>query len=116
MTLAFKKRYPAAFTAYAKACKAGEVAPGRIFVYQASDRLILHFPTKRHFRDRSKLTDIDAGLTALVSEIASRRIRSLAVPALGCGLGGLDWNIVRPRIEAALSKLDTVRVLVFAPA
>ncbi len=111
----FKKRYPAAFTAYAKACKAGEVEPGSIFVFEAGERVILHFPTKRHFRDESTLTDIDLGLTALADEIEARGLRSIGVPALGCEAGGLDWNDVRPRIEHALGSLGAVRVLLFEP-
>jgi O-acetyl-ADP-ribose deacetylase (regulator of RNase III) len=113
---AFKKRFPRAFTAYAKACERGEVAPGRIFVFDTGDRTILHFPTKRHFRDASTVADIDAGLTALVAEIESRDLRTLAIPALGCGAEGLDWDDVRPRIEEALAPLRDVRVQFFPPA
>lgn len=114
LAFAFKKRSPAAFTAYAKACKNGEVVPGRIFVFEAGERVILHFPTKRHFRDESTLEDIDAGLAALAAEIEARGLRSVGVPALGCEEGGLDWEDVRPRIEKALGGLDA-RVLVFPP-
>ncbi len=116
LSAAFKKKSPAAFTAYAKACKNGEVVPGRIFVFDAGERVILHFPTKRHFRDQSNLKDIDVGLTALASEIEERGIRSIAVPALGCGPGGLDWDVVRPLIEAALGKLEGTRVLLYPPS
>jgi O-acetyl-ADP-ribose deacetylase (regulator of RNase III) len=90
--------------------------PGRIFVFDAGERVIFHFPTKRHFRDASTMQDIDAGLDALASEIEARGIRSIAVPALGCEPGGLDWNDVRPRIESALGGLDGTRVLLYAPS
>ncbi len=79
------------------------------------DRAIVHFPTKRHFRDESRMEDIESGLEALASEITQRSIRSIAVPALGCGLGGLSWDDVRPRIEHHLGALDDVRVLLFEP-
>lgn len=82
---------------------------------QTSPRCIIHFPTKRHWRDASRLEDIEAGLAALAEEVRARAIRSLAVPALGCGLGGLDWARVRPRIVDAFAQLPEVRVLLFAP-
>lgn len=116
LSFAFKTRFPKAFIGYAKACKDGEVMPGRIFVFDTGDRRILHFPTKRSFRDVSRIEDIDSGLVALVSEIESRGIRSIAVPAIGCGEGELDWDVVRPRIEAALLPLDGLRVVLYEPA
>ena len=79
-------------------------------------RYIVNFPTKRHWKGKSRIEDIDAGLPALVEEIRKRDIRSVAVPPLGCWLGGLDWNDVRPRIVQAFEKLPEVRVLVFEPA
>ncbi len=74
-------------------------------------KYIINFPTKRDWRGKSRLEYIDTGLTALVEEIRQRNIRSIAIPPLGSGLGGLDWRVVRPRIEAALALLDGVRVL-----
>lgn len=116
LAFAFKQRYPAAYTAYAKACNEGKVVPGRIFTFEDRGHVILHFPTKRHYRDRSRLDDIETGLVALVAEIQAREICSVAIPALGCGLGGLEWAAVRPRIETALvGPLTKVRVLVFEP-
>ena len=79
-------------------------------------RYIINFPSKRHWRSKSRMEDIDAGLVALAEEIRSRNIRSIAIPPLGSGLGGLDWSEVRPRIEKALSKLDELAVVIFEPS
>jgi O-acetyl-ADP-ribose deacetylase (regulator of RNase III) len=76
---------------------------------------IINFPTKRHWRGKSRMEDIEAGLEALVGEIRQRGIRSIAVPPLGSGLGGLVWGEVRRRIETALGDLEGVRVVVFEP-
>jgi O-acetyl-ADP-ribose deacetylase (regulator of RNase III) len=117
LALAFKRFSPENFAAYAAACKRGEVQPGRMFVFetgqQTNPRYIVNFPTKRHWRDDSQLEDIDAGLTALVEEINTRNIRSIAIPPLGCGLGGLKWTDVRPRIETALGDSIDVKVVIF---
>jgi O-acetyl-ADP-ribose deacetylase (regulator of RNase III) len=78
-------------------------------------RYVINFPTKRHWKEKSRLEDIEAGLAALVVEIKSRAIRSLALPPLGCGLGGLNWHQVRPMIESAFRELPEVRVILFAP-
>lgn len=120
IALQFKKAWPDNFKAYAEACRRGEMQPGRMFVY-ASQRLtnpryIINFPTKRHWRGRARMEDIEAGLQALVEELRVRRIRSVAIPPLGCGLGGLDWAEVKPRIEAQLASLEDLRVIVFEPA
>jgi O-acetyl-ADP-ribose deacetylase (regulator of RNase III) len=119
LALQFKSAYPANFQAYAAACKRGEVQPGRMFVYETGQstapRFIINFPTKRHWRDKSRMEDIEAGLAALAEEVGSREIRSLAVPPLGSGLGGLEWDEVRLRIEAALRPLVDVRVMLYAP-
>lgn len=78
-----------------------------------SPRLIVNFPTKRHWRNASRLDDIRAGLTALVNLVITERISSIAVPPLGCGNGGLDWNHVRPVIVAAFAALPEVDVQLF---
>lgn len=115
LALAFKRRYPTAFLAYVKACQRGEVAPGRVFTFAVGGHTIFHFPTKRHYRDGSRLEDIEAGLDALVKEIRKHEVTSVSIPALGCGLGGLDWKDVQPRIVKAMKPLTNVRVLVFEP-
>lgn len=119
IALQFKHAFPANFKIYAAACDRGEVQPGRMFVTEtgllAGPRYIINFPTKRHWRGKSRMEDIDAGLVALMQELRQRDIRSVAIPPLGSGLGGLDWAEVRPRIEAALSALPNVDVLIFEP-
>jgi len=119
IALQFKKAWPENFKAYAAACRRGEVRPGRMFVFETRQltppRCIMNFPTKRHWRGKSRIEDIEAGLEALVAEIEQRDIRSIAIPPLGAGLGGLEWAEVRRRIEQALGSLRDVRVVVFEP-
>lgn len=119
IALQFKNAWPENFKAYEAACKREEVQPGRMFVYEVGQlttpRYIINFPTKRHWRGKSRIEDIESGLKALVGEIRQRGIRSIAIPPLGSGLGGLDWNDVRPRIEAAMHELPDVRVRIFEP-
>ena len=119
IALQFKNAYPENFKAYFAACKRNEVKPGHMFVFEtgylASPRYIINFPTKRHWRGNSRIEDIDAGLVALAQEIKERDIRSIAIPPLGSGLGKLDWQAVRQRIEEGLQELTEVRVIVFEP-
>jgi O-acetyl-ADP-ribose deacetylase (regulator of RNase III) len=118
VALQFKLAYPANFKAYAAACKRGDVQPGRMFVFdteQLLPRWIINFPTKRHWRGKSRIEDIEAGMNALVREIRDRDIRSIAIPPLGSGLGGLDWHDVRPVIATALAELPDVRAIVHEP-
>lgn len=119
LALQFKRAFPANFAAYAAACKRGEVQPGRMLVIETglltNPRYIVNFPTKRHWKNKSHIEDIDAGLTALIADVRRLRIALIAVPPLGCGLGGLDWADVRPRIERAFAPLPDVRVLVYEP-
>ncbi|MDX9859280.1 MAG: macro domain-containing protein [Rhodospirillales bacterium] len=119
IALQFKNAFPANFKAYAAACKREEVQPGRMFVFETGQlthpRFIINFPTKRHWRGKSRMEDIESGLRALADEIRARRIRSIAIPPLGSGLGGLEWSQVRPRIEAALRDIGDVRIIVFEP-
>jgi O-acetyl-ADP-ribose deacetylase (regulator of RNase III) len=115
----FKRAYPKNFSAYQLACKRHEVQPGRMLVVETGElagaRWVINFPTKRHWRGGSRIEDIEAGLAALVAEIRRLGIQSIAVPPLGCGLGGLDWAEVRPRIEQAFAALPEVTVLLFEP-
>lgn len=119
VALQFAKKFPEMLAAYKRACKAGAVLPGRMHIFERGEmfqpRYIINFPTKRHWRSPSRIEDIETGLRGLVQDIERLHIRSIALPPLGCGNGGLDWNDVFPRIKAALEPLKNVRVLVFPP-
>ena len=119
IALQFKNTFPENFKAYAAACERQEVQPGKMHVFETNmltnPKFIVNFPTKRHWRGKSRLEDIQSGLIALVDEIRARGIRSIAVPPLGSGLGGLDWPEVRSLLEEALSGVTDVDVIVFEP-
>ncbi|MEU8044364.1 macro domain-containing protein [Micromonospora echinofusca] len=119
LALAFKRAHPANFNAYRAACAAGTVRLGQMFVYDSGTpgrhRYVVNFPTKGHWRSSSRLADIEAGLPDLVGVLRDNRVASVAVPALGCGNGGLDWAVVRPLIEAALVDLPDVEVSLYEP-
>jgi O-acetyl-ADP-ribose deacetylase (regulator of RNase III) len=119
IALQFKNRYPANYEAYRAACKRGEVQLGSMFVFDtgalAGPRYIINFPTKGHWRSNSKLVDVQVGLGDLVRVIDELNIRSIAVPPLGCGLGGLDWNEVRPMIVSALDPIVSLDTHLYGP-
>lgn len=119
IALQFKNIYPENFKAYAAACKQQKVHPGRMFVFETHEmtnpRYIINFPTKRHWRGKSRMEDIRSGLEDLARVIRSKGIQSIAIPPLGSGLGGLNWNEVRPLIEEALSEFDDCRIVLFEP-
>lgn len=119
IALQFKNAYPANFKAYEDACRRNEVQPGKMFVFETgtftNPKYIVNFPTKRHWRGKSRIEDIESGLEALVDEIRTRSIRSIAIPPLGSGLGGLNWSDVRPRIVEALRGLNELRTIIFEP-
>jgi O-acetyl-ADP-ribose deacetylase (regulator of RNase III) len=119
IALQFKQAYPENFTLYQAACKRGDVRPGKMFVFKTSSltgpRFIINFPTKRHWRGNSRLDDIASGLDDLAKQVHALRIRSIAIPALGCGNGGLNWNDVLPMIREKLEPLGSVDVRVYPP-
>jgi O-acetyl-ADP-ribose deacetylase (regulator of RNase III) len=119
IALQFRKAFPGNYDAYRKACEKGEVIPGKMFVFDTGQltgpRLIVNFPTKRHWRSKTRIEDVESGLVDLVKVIGEHRVKSIAVPPLGCGNGGLQWEVVKPMIEGALRPLEGVRVLLFRP-
>src|SRR4051794_24113842 len=119
IALQFRRAFEDNYEAYRKAAKSREIRPGRMFVFERSaldlPRRIINFPTKRHWKGKSRIEDIEAGLVDLVQVIREKGMRSIAIPPLGCGLGGLDWAQVRPLIEAALSSVPEVEAYLFEP-
>ena len=119
IALQFKRAFPENFKAYADQCKQKEMRPGRVFIFETGDVLfphyIINFPTKRHWRGKSRIEDIESGLVSLVKEVQSLDIRSIAIPPLGSGLGGLNWHDVRPLLRKAFQQLDSVKVVIFEP-
>ena len=119
IALQFKRAYPDNFKAYAARCKQEKMQPGKVFVYETGalfhPRYIINFPTKRHWKGKSRMEDIESGLVSLAKEIRSRHIRSIAIPPLGSGLGGLNWQEVRARLEATLEEFENVRIVIFEP-
>ena len=119
IALQFKRAFPDNFKAYVAQCKRNAIQPGRVFVFETgqltSPRFIINFPTKRHWRGNSRIEDIESGLASLAEEVRSRDIRSIAIPPLGSGLGGLNWPEVRVRLEAVLKEFEDVKVVIFKP-
>jgi O-acetyl-ADP-ribose deacetylase (regulator of RNase III) len=119
IALQFKNKWPDNFAQYQAACKAGKVRPGTMNVFDAGayaqPHFIINFPTKDHWRGNSKLSFIQDGLKDLVAQVRALDIRSIAIPPLGCGNGGLDWADVKPMIEVAFSALPGVDVRLFEP-
>lgn len=118
IALQFKQAFPDNFKEYKKICDAGHLNPGLMFITttnQLFPKYIINFPTKRHWRGNSQLADIKAGLQTLIQEVKRLGIKSIAIPPLGCGNGGLNWNEVKPLIIEAFAPLEGVEVVIFEP-
>lgn len=120
IALQFKQAYPENFRQYEKACRAKEVQPGQMFTVSTgcllNPKYIINFPTKRHWKNKSKIEDIKSGLIALVEEVQRLGITSIAIPPLGCGNGGLNWQEVKPLMESTFAQLSNVQVIIFEPS
>ena len=122
LALQFKIKFPQNFKEYKQACDHKEVKPGRMFIHVRHSlslnldppRFIVNFPTKRHWKNKSKIVDIEEGLVALRDEIETRHISSIAIPPLGCDLGGLDWSDVRLLIKNTLSS-TSAEIVIYEP-
>ncbi|UFS94846.1 macro domain-containing protein [Nocardia huaxiensis] len=119
IALQFRRAYPEMFETYREACERGDVQIGQMYIWEPGTlqgpRFIINFPTKRHWRSRSRLADIQAGLIDLASTIERLQIRSIAIPPLGCGNGGLPWSDVEPLIVSALEPMVDVDVRIYPP-
>lgn len=116
VALDFKKRFPLMYKDYQDACREGMVEPGWMHEWYdpISKTTIINFPTKRHWRDKSRYEDIAIGLQNLRLMLLNKRHATVTIPALGCGNGGLDWDVVKPMIATTLDALDH-KILVFEP-
>lgn len=110
LALEFKKRSPDVFLRYQSACQRGEVRIGEMFL----SGQVVHFPTKEHWKAPSRLEYVERGLVPLVALVKAQGVQTIAIPALGCGLGGLAWGDVKVRIEAAFQNVDA-QVYLFGP-
>ncbi len=119
IALQFKKNYPENYKFYLKACKDKEVRIGKMLVFKTNTlhnpKYIINFPTKDHWKSKSKIQDIESGLKALIEIIKHNNIKSIAIPPLGCGLGGLDWREVLPKIQTAFMEAKDVSAIVLEP-
>lgn len=119
IALQFKQAFPRNYEAYRRACDSREVRLGRMFVFDTgsmiSPRWIINFPTKDHWKSKSRLQDIETGLEDLKDVIKRLGIRSIAMPPLGCGNGGLDWRDVEPVIRRAFDDMPDLDVQLYAP-
>lgn len=115
----FKEKFPEMFDKYKKACQQGEVKLGKMHVVpvetEVGKKYIVNFPTLEHWTDKSKLSDIETGLEDLVRVVKEKEIKSIAIPPLGCGVGGLQWEDVRKLTEEAFAGLADVTVHLYEP-
>lgn len=119
IALQFKETFPANFIMYATACKSKWLQPGKLLVVKEStlqgERIIINFPTKTEWYQKSKYEYIEKGLQALTAELQKGEIRSIAIPPLGCGNGGLDWNKVKTLIKKHLEEFTDIEIIIYEP-
>lgn len=119
LALDFKNKFPKNYAEYRVACENGLVKPGEMFVTQTGINLpkyIINFPTKLHWKNPSRPEWIKTGLVQLVNVVMEKHIKSIAIPAIGCGLGGLDWRTVKPEIELVFSYVPgKIQVILYGP-
>jgi len=113
LALEFKSRIPEMYGDYQKRCQNNEVVPGKPYLWENDKVQVLNFPTKRHWKDNSRLEDIEDGLKYLSEHYKEMGIYTLALPPLGCGNGGLKWENVRPLVEKYLGTLSDLEVFVY---
>lgn len=120
IALQFSRAFPEIMKPYKDACKSGKLTVGNVFTVRVSmlegPKYVINFPTKKHWKGGSKIEFIQSGLQSLKGEIERLGIKSVAIPPLGCGLGGLRWDDVKREMESIFSELTDVEVLVYEPA
>ena len=119
LALQFVRRFPEILPLYQEACRSGQLKPGAVLLHHRSGNLnplvIVHFPTKLHWRNPSQLDWIETGLTAMYDALRQTPVQSVALPALGAGLGGLPWPQVRTAIKSAAARNPEVTTTVYLP-
>lgn len=115
IALEFKNRFPKMVMDYKAKCDNREVAIGKPYLWEDDTSQILNFPTKKHWRDPSRMQDIEEGLKHFATSYERMGIQSIAMPALGCGLGGLDWADVKVLIIKYLGDIPDLDVYVYEP-
>lgn len=119
LALQFKKNFPQNFIAYEKACKNNEVKLGEVFIYRentlTNSTTIINFPTKDHWKSKSKISDIEIGLYNMIEKLKELKIKSVAIPPLGCGLGGLNWKDVKELIIKCCKNENDINFIIFEP-
>ena len=105
VALEFKKRYPEMFQTYQQICREEKLTIGKLYLWKESEKWIMLFPTKKHWRYPSKLEFVEQGLQTFVNNWDKFGADSIAFPRLGCGNGGLDWALVQPLMEKYLKNL-----------
>lgn len=120
IALMFKEQFPDNYEAYARACSTGGVKIGTMFVTESTElfgpRWIINFPTKTHWRVKTRVEWIEEGMKDLVRTVREKNIRSIAIPPLGCGNGGLDWHELRPVIVSAFEEIENLNTIIYEPA
>lgn len=107
LAAAVRKKYPKSYNDYRRACRQGAIKVGAVFVTSEPDMLLFHLPTKDHWKNQSKMEYVLSGLADLRRKLEALLVSSVAVPALGCGCGGLSWSAVQPVLEDALKDINT---------
>ncbi len=119
LALQFKQKFPTNYKIYKEACKNKTIDIGKLLLVDESTlekkKFILNFPTKNHWSNPSKIEYIEEGLKDLVRIIENNNFESMAIPALGCGLGGLEWENVKLLLEKYLGNLEGIEIVIFEP-
>lgn len=111
----FKENFPENNKYYVSACKTESFSIGKILFFEEKGKLIANFPTKDKWREKSEYSYIESGLSALVEGLQTRKISSIAIPPLGCGNGGLDWNKVKQMIVDKMSAME-INIIIYEPS